>query len=117
MWAQWLIPFPGPEKTAPYRWQALRRKRWSSAFSYPVCRILWSMYCVAWRTVTEGLCICSNSSQASVPVASWRRAWSIFSEISSPGSIFPSARCDRINLCVSGLAMERLRRRTKPRDL
>ncbi len=40
MWAQWLIPFPGPEKTAPYRWQALRRKRWSSAFSYPVCRIL-----------------------------------------------------------------------------
>src|SRR5207237_653325 len=44
------------------------------------------MYCVAWRTVTEGLCICSNSSQASVPVASWRRAWSIFSEISSPGS-------------------------------
>ena len=27
MWAQWLIPFPGPENRAPYRWQTLRRKR------------------------------------------------------------------------------------------
>src|SRR2546428_162479 len=30
MWAQWLMPFPGPENTAPYPWHALRRKRWSS---------------------------------------------------------------------------------------
>ena len=47
MWAQWLMPFPGPENRAPYRWQTLRRKRWSSAFSYPVWRMLWSTYCVA----------------------------------------------------------------------
>ena len=27
MWAQWLMPFPGPENRAPYRWHTLRRKR------------------------------------------------------------------------------------------
>src|SRR2546422_25143 len=92
MWAQWLMPFPGPEKIAPYRSHTLRKKRWSSAFSYPVWRMLWSTYCVACRIATAPCPICSNSSHASVPVASWRSAWSIPSAISSPGFIAPSAR-------------------------
>src|SRR2546430_17644700 len=57
--------------------------------------------CGAWWIGTRSWPICSNSSHASVPVASWRSAWSIRTAISSPGWVVPSARCERISLWVS----------------
>src|SRR2546426_11591598 len=62
--------------------------------------MLWSTYCVAWWIATRSWPICSNSSHASVPVASCRSAWSIRTAISSPGCVVPSARCERISLWV-----------------
>ncbi len=39
----WQIPLPGREKCAPNLAAVLCRNRWSSAFSKPVCSMLWSI--------------------------------------------------------------------------
>ena len=43
---------------------------WSSAFSKPVCKVLWSMYATESSVFTLSTPMASNSRYAMVPVAS-----------------------------------------------
>ena len=42
-WTWWQIPFPGREYQMPCFFATEAMNRWSSAFSKPDCRVLWSM--------------------------------------------------------------------------
>src|SRR6266536_2027938 len=65
--------------------------------------MLWSTYWTTSGTRIRSTSSCSNSIQAMVPVASWRRTWSILYAIGSPGPSFPRTRCSSRILLVAEL--------------
>src|SRR3954470_4821669 len=89
------MPLPGREKWIPYLRQSAWSIRWSSGFLKSSWMTLWSTYWTARSTLTRGTSSCSNCISDIVPVASWRRVWSIRRAIGSPGSRSPSTRCSR----------------------
>ena len=92
MWVGWETPLPALEYHSPNRWQADRRKAWSSAFLLSVCSRLWSTYCTDTSVRARSSPRASSSSITMVPVASWVRVWSIRIAISCPGVISPETR-------------------------
>ena len=88
----------------PYFFATDWRKSWSSAFSKPICTVLWSTYETDTSVFTLATPMDSNCKYAIVPVASCVSVWSILMPISASFAGSPSTRWAANIFCATFFA-------------